>query len=131
MSFLKKLGQVVANVAGIVSGIGPFFGAAIPGASGTITKITSEIQQLAGVIATVEAIGQAVSTPLPGTEKLKAATPLVAQVILSSSVMVGKKIADPAKFQAGCAQLASGMADILNSLSDNQVTVTQPQDVKA
>lgn len=129
MTFLKKLGQVVVNIAGIVSGIGPIFSASIPKASGAINLVTSEIAQLAGVIATVEAVGQAVSTPLPGTEKLKAATPLVAQIILASSVMAGKKIADPAKFQLGASEVASGIADILNSLHDT-VEVTAPQDVK-
>lgn len=130
MTFLKKLGQVIANIAGIVTGVGPIFSAAVPKAGSTIAVITTDLQQIAGVIQTVEAIGAAATTAIPGAEKLRMATPLVAQAILQSTLLAGKHIANETLYKQGAQKVADGMADILNSLHDNGVSVTQPQDVK-
>ncbi len=130
MSFLKRLGQVIANIAGIASGIGPIFGTVVPKSATVVTTVISDLQQVAGVIATVEAIGQAATTPMPGAEKLRVATPLVAQVIMQSSLLAGKHIADPVKYQQGAQKVADGIADILNSINENSVQVIKPEDVK-
>lgn len=125
MTFLKKLGQVISNIAGIVTGIGPIFGTAIPQASSTIAVVTSDLQQIAGIIETVEAIGAAATSPVPGSEKLRMATPLVAQAILQSSLLAGKKIANEALYRQGANKVADGVADILNSLHEDGVQVTK------
>lgn len=117
MNFLKKFGSAILKVTQIVTGLGPVFSATIPQSSGAV--ITSELQQLAGVIATVETVGQALGTA--GADKAKAAGPLVAQVILQSSFMVGKKIADEALFTKACTALGGDVADLLNSLHDSAV----------
>ncbi len=119
MNFLKKFGSAILKITQIVTGMGPIFAQAVPQASGTITVVTSELQQLAGVIGTVEAIGQTLS--LPGTQKAQAAGPLVAQVILQSTFMAGKKIADEALFTKACTALGGDIADLLNSLHDSAV----------
>lgn len=127
MTFLKKLGQVIANIAGIASGIGPIFAAAIPKAAGAIATGISDLQAIASEIATVETIGNTVTNPaITGPTKLQMATPLVAQVIMQSALLAGKKIANPALYQVGSQKVADGMADILNSLHESGVTVTQP-----
>jgi hypothetical protein len=77
------------------------------------------------VITMVEAIGQAASVPMPGAEKLKVATPLVAQIILSSSMLAQHKIGDEVLFRQGCTSIASGMADVLNSLHGNPETINK------
>ena len=119
MNFLKKFGAAILKVTQIVTGIGPIFSAAVPQASNAITVATSELQQLAGVIGTVEAIGQAVN--LPGVQKAAAAGPLVAQVILQSTFMAGKRIADEALFTKACTAIGGDIADLLNSLQGNAV----------
>lgn len=131
MSFLKKLGIAIVNVAGIVSGVGPIFAASNAKAAGVIGTVTSDLQQVAGVIQTIEAAAQAASSPIPGAEKLKMATPLVAQAILQSSLLAGHKISNQALFQQGSQKVADGMADLLNSIDDGSLKVTQTQDVKA
>lgn len=128
MNFLKKFGQLVANIAGVVAGIGPIFAAAIPGKAGqAIQTGINDFEQVAGVVQTVETVFTTINGPdaKTGPEKLLAATPLVAQVILQSSALAGKKIADPTLFQSGCAKVAGGFADILNSIHPDAVQAVQ------
>ena len=73
------------------------------------------------IILQAEIMGQALS--LSGQDKLKAATPAMAQLILKSDALVGRKIDDPVKFERGVAAMTSGLADILNSLDDKVETV--------
>lgn len=119
MNFLKKFGQVALKITQIALGAVPLFSGVVPGGAGTITHIVDYLQQVAGAVQQVEIFGQALG--LPGTQKLIAATPAVAQIILQSSLMAGRKISDPVKFQAGCQQMAAGMADVLNSLKADGV----------
>lgn len=116
MTFLKKFGQVVAQILGLVTGIGPIFGASIPGSASAIAVAGDTLDRILGVILAVEATGAALT--LPGPQKLAAATPQVAQVILASAFLAHHDIADPAKFKASMTQITSGFADLLNSLKD-------------
>ena len=127
LSGLKKFGQIVANVAGIASGLGPIFKGALPGQAGTIDKVESEIGAIAEEIKTVETIGQILGTP--GPDKLKAAAPLVAQVILKSALLAGHEY-DQALFTEGSTDVANGFAKILNSIKPDKVSTIQPKDVK-
>ena len=121
MNFLKKIGKALASISGAVMGFSPLVQSIFPPSSGAISTVSGELTQVASVITTVEAIGE--SLALQGVQKLTAAGPLVAQVIIQSSMMVGKKIADQAKFSAACRGIASNMADLLNSLHDSGVQV--------
>jgi len=129
MTFLSKLGkvmQIAGKVVAVYLGFAPGF-AAMTGSKkdDAIVAATIEpLQQVAAIIVQVEAMAQALETPLPGPEKLKMATPIVAQIILASGIMVKKEIADPVLFKQGCASIASGMADVLNSLKDDVEMVT-------
>lgn len=117
MKFLTKLGQIILKATEIVSGIAPYASAAFPGHEGQIQTVSNDLAQVANVIVQIEAVGQTLS--IPGAQKLLAAAPGVAQVILKSSLLVGRKIADPALFKQGTTKVADGMADILNSLKDD------------
>lgn len=119
MSWLKKVGMILLRTTEIVTGLGPVVSALIPGKKddAIIQVVSQDLAQIASIIAQVEVIGQALG--LPGDKKLIAASAPVAQIILQSSVMVHHKIADPVLFQKGCASIASGMADVLNSLKDD------------
>ncbi len=119
MTFLKKLGSVLLKFTQILTGFSPVLSAAIPQAAGVITTVTGDLELLAKEISTVEAVGQALS--IPGNQKIVGAAPLIAQVVLQSSLMVGKKIADEALFTKACTALGGDIADLLNSLHDSAV----------
>jgi hypothetical protein len=118
MSWLSKAAMIALKVTEIVTGIGPLAAAIIPGDKDdkVIQKVSVDLAQIAQIIAQVEIFGQALG--LPGAQKLTAAAPSVAQIILQSSVMAKHEIADPALFKVGCTKVADGMADVLNSLKD-------------
>ena len=119
MTFLSKLGQAVLKGVAIVSGIAPVVSQTIPGASGPIQIISQDLTQIADIITQIEAIGQALGHK--GEDKLNAAQPLIAQVILKSTLLVNHKIANPDLFSKGTKAIAGGMADVLNSLHENGV----------
>lgn len=112
MRFLTKLGQVLLKVTSIISGVGPLF----PQYSKELDKTLITLGHIGGIVVNVEAFGQVLGTS--GPDKLKAASPLVAQLILRSDLLVGRKIDNPALFQSGVTKITDGMADILNSLDD-------------
>ena len=114
LSFLKKLGQILLKVTEVITGAGPLIQALVPNAAPTVRAISSDLAAIAGIIVQVEAVGQILGTP--GADKLRAATPLVAQAILQSSILVDRKIENPALFEQGARKIADGMADLLNSL---------------
>lgn len=125
-TFLSKLGkimQITGKVVGVYLGFAPGLAALTPSQKDDkiVAATVLPLQQIAGIVVQVEAMAQALDTPLAGPDKLKMATPLVAQIVLSSGVLAGKKIANPELFKQGCAQLGSGMADILNSIKESGV----------
>lgn len=132
MTFLSKLGQVMqiaGKVAAVVVGFGPVITALTPTKKDDewVANNANTLAEIAGVIAQVEAMAAALSQPLPGTEKLKMATPIVAQIVLAR-IVAGKKIDNPELFQKGCASIASGVADVLNSIKESEVKTTVVSD---
>lgn len=125
MKFLSKLGAIILKVTQIVVGFGPGLAAIIPGTKDDkiIQIISVDLQHVAAVVQQAEVFGQALS--LPGADKLKAAAPAVAQIVLQSALLANHAIEDPALFAQGCTKLADGMADILNSLKANIETVSK------
>jgi hypothetical protein len=125
MGWLKKAGVIIGQVTAAVVGLGPVITTLTPTKKddAALVVVQDTLNQLAGIVTQVEAMAAALSQPLPGSEKLKMATPMVAQVILASSLMARHKIANPALFQQGCASIGSGMADVLNSLKDDVDTI--------
>jgi hypothetical protein len=117
MKFLTKLGQILVKATQIVTGFGPLVQQFVPVAGNAVAEVTSDLDLLAQIISNVEAVGQV--TGLTGPDKLKAATPLVAQAILASSMLAKHKIADASLFNQGAQKIADGMADVLNSLKDD------------
>lgn len=127
MKWLSKAGLIILKMTEILTGFGPILTTLIPGDKDdkVVAAVSHELTQIAGIVTQVEAMAGALSQPLPGAEKLRMATPSVAQVILQSSMMAHHKIANPVLFQQGCSQIASGMADILNSLKDDIDTINK------
>lgn len=124
MTFLSKLGKIIATVTGLFLGFAPVIQKTYPGTGGVIDTVSKDLAEVGTVVANIEAIGQLKG--LSGADKAKAAGPLVAQIVLNSSLVAGKKIANPDLFQQGCQNISGGVADVLNSLhEDSTSTVLQ------
>lgn len=120
MSFLKKLGQILAKVFEIVSGVGPvltpFLGSGA--AAQTAETAVNDLTAIGQVVVQVET---AIQTPGSGSVKLAAAIPLVANIVKTSELVSGHQIANESLFIQGCTELAQGVVDVLNSLSGDSV----------
>ena len=135
-TFLSKLGKVlgtVVNIAGIAAGVGPilqgFLGSAgAAKAAVTVGTVTNDLTAIGGVVVQAEAI---IQTPGSGSAKLAAATPLVANIIQTSELLSGKKIANEALFIQGSQKITSGMADVLNALHPDAVNTNPGTSVAA
>jgi hypothetical protein len=125
LTFLKKAGQVIAGMAGIL----PLFQPAAamnPKIAGMLSTTEAELTKIGNVILQTEAFGNTLS--LKGPDKLKAAAPQVAQLVMASSLIAGKKIANQALFHLGSTKIGDGMADILNSLHEDEAKVIDVKD---
>ncbi|MBO0887486.1 hypothetical protein J2P12_00135 [Candidatus Bathyarchaeota archaeon] len=120
-SFLKKLGQIIANVAGVAAGVGPivipFLGAGkAPAVAATgINDLTS----IGSLVVQIEAAFAAIPGST-GAQKLQAAVPLVANIVRTSEMLAGKKIHDETLFTKGCTEITQGVVDLLNSIDQGE-----------
>jgi len=118
MGFLKKLGSIALKVTSLAVGFEPLVRASLSsGQDGKAELVFDRLEQVRDIIIQAEVFGQALS--LTGANKLEAAAPAVANLILQSTIMSGRKIDNPDLFRHGSKQMAAGMADILNSLKDD------------
>jgi len=124
MSFLSKFGKVLVKVIGVVVGVGPFIGAAIPGERDDrlIGKVKDTLQEVADLVLITEGMFAGVAGAT-GLQKLDAASPFVAQIIQRAEFMSGKEIMDEDKFAASIKTITGGFADLLNSLKDKGVEI--------
>lgn len=123
MKFLSKLGQIVVKGLQIITGLQPVVSSVNPQIGATIQTVSVDLAQIGDIIVNVEAVGQALG--IAGPDKLRAAAPQVAQIILKSAMLANHQIADGALFTQGSTKIADGMADVLNSLKDNIETTNK------
>jgi hypothetical protein len=117
MNWLKLIGLGILKAQQMFTGFSPLIKAGLSDRGDRVVdRIEDSLSDVATVVVQVEAIGAALQ--LSGTQKLTAATPLVAQLILKSDLMLGKKIDNPVLFNEGCGDLATGIVKILNSIKD-------------
>ncbi|HJZ83501.1 MAG TPA: hypothetical protein VKD91_24235 [Pyrinomonadaceae bacterium] len=125
MSFLKKLGQVLATVGAGALGVGPMV-APLFGSKGTqvagqvagfVGTAVNDFTAISSVIVQIETALQGKSGP----DKLQAAIALVGPIIKTSQIVSGKKIADPALLDKGIMGVTNAMVDILNSIHPDSV----------
>lgn len=121
MKFLSKLAQVALKVGQVVGIFGPLVSSVVPSSSVIVSRIFDVSTKFNEIVMQVELGASALTTPLAGAEKLKLAIPAFSEVILSSAALAGKKIANPTLYRAGVEKVASGWADILNSLHEDEV----------
>lgn len=119
-TFLSKLGKALATGLAIAAGVGPivipFLGSGK--AASIASTAVNDFTAIGQTVVSAEALIQGAGT---GAAKLAAATPLVTQIIQTSELVAGKKIANEALFVQGSSKITSGMADVLNSLEANAV----------
>lgn len=123
LTFLSKLGQIINQTAGLVPAFTPL-ATTLAGHPVPIMQTTSDqLTQIAGVIAGVEVIGQAIKAP--GTQKLTLSIPLVTQIVMASPLLHNKTVKNKQLFLEGVTDMSSGMAKILNSIDEASVEVQQ------
>lgn len=121
MSFLKKLGQVIATIGATALGIGPIvsplFGSKGDQVGGQIQTVANDLTLIAQVVAQIEAALQGQT----GADKRAAAIRLIGPIIKTSQIVSGKKIADPMLLEHGVGQITDGVVAVLNSLHEDSV----------
>ena len=123
LTFLKKLGQIIVNAAGIAVGIGPiiqpFLGS---GKAGTVvTTALNDFTAMGQTIAQIEAAFAAVPGST-GVQKLQAAIPLIQNIVKTSELVSGKKIANETLFIQACTEYAQATVDLLNSIDQKEAS---------
>lgn len=123
MTFLKKLGSILAKGLAIAVGIGPLIAPYLGSgkAAAVATTVVNDLTSIGQVVLQAEAL---IQTPGSGATKLAAATPLIQQILQTSQLLDGKKITQPALLTQGAGKITSGVADILNSVDPNAATPT-------
>ena len=124
LTFLKKLGQVIVNVAGIAAGIGPiitpFLGSGK--APSIASTVVNDLTQIGQVVVQIEAAFAALPAgTTTGAQKLQAVVPLVANIIKTSEMVAGKKIQNEALFTQAATEYAQATVDLLNSIHPDEV----------
>lgn len=126
LTFLKKAGIAIIDVASVVELGYPILGKFLPAkVAPVVSTAVSDLEALASVVTNVEAVAAAVPGTLTGAQKFAAALPPITKAIAQSSVLAGKKIKDQALFQKACNGYAQATVDLLNSVDPASV-VTQP-----
>jgi hypothetical protein len=114
-SFLKKLGKGILTGAGYVAGFAPMIKQYTPdNVDRKIDLVVDTSTKISDIVKVSEVMGQALQ--VPGPDKLKAAAPLVAQILLQSDAFKSHKIKDPVLFQQAAVKIADGFADAWNSV---------------
>jgi hypothetical protein len=126
MKFLSKLAEIFAKGLQIVAVFAGVSAKILPGSVNTEIQVVSEdLKEIGQVIVDGEQVGVALG--LKGPDKLKAAAPKVADILLQSAMLANHKIANPTLFSQGATKIADGMADVINSLHPDGITVTNKQ----
>ena len=122
MTFLKKLGQTLLKVLAIATSVGPivqpFMGSGK--AAQTTGTVVNDLTNIGSVIVQIETAFAAIPNST-GAQKLQAAIPLVANIIKTSELVSGKKIANEALFTQACTEYAQATVDLLNAVHPDEV----------
>jgi hypothetical protein len=126
MKFLSKLAEYFAKGLQIISIFAGVTAKVLPGPIATEVQVVSQdLDQVGQVILDSEQI--AVALGLKGPDKLKAAAPRVADILLRSAMLANHKIANSTLFTQGATKIADGMADVINSLHPDGIVVVNKQ----
>lgn len=124
VSFLKKAGQLIASGAEVaietIPELAPFIKFLPSKDQAIATTVTSTVSTDANFLLqatmSAEATGAALGTPgLSGAQKAAVAAVDIGQVFLNSSLLAGKKVTNPAAFNAAMVAIAGDVADAWNA----------------
>ena len=119
LGWLKTVGKVLAMVGSAASGVdlSAFFPSKfkplIDKVEGYIEK--SHLGEIGDAVVQVEAFSAALSAPLPGPEKLKAATPSVANIMLDFFKIRHMEVENEAEFLLASSDMTSAMVRAFNA----------------
>ena len=119
MSVLKKLGQLLFKGLLLAEGIQPLITPLL--GSGRAARIEGTVVNDFTSIGTVVVQIETALQGKPGADKLEAAIPLVRSIVMTSEMVIGKKVADDAKLTKGIEELTQAVYDILDSLHGDAV----------
>jgi hypothetical protein len=122
VSFLKKAGQILANVAAMEAGIEPIFKAALPATAGAAVDKLDLIFK--SVVATEGQFAAAFPAGQTGPQKLLAAASLVGPILGTVDTITGKPIANEAAYVKAVQTITGGIADLMNSLQSKADNTT-------
>lgn len=113
VSFLKKAGQILANVAAVEAGVEPIFKAAAPASVGAVIDKLDTVFK--SVVATEGQFAAAFPGQQTGPAKLLAAASLIGPLLSTVDTIRGKQIANEAAYVAAVQKITAGVADLLNA----------------
>ena len=122
MTFLKKLGQIIATGIELLTGLGPILSASLPSVAGPLQVVSKDLMAVANVVIQVEAIGA--SLGLVGADKLRAATGPVVQILMQSELLLGKPITDAAALNTAAQSMINAVVAMLNAIHPSAATAT-------
>lgn len=119
LTFLSKLAQIILSVSGIAQTIGPIIKPFLGSGEKAqyVTTVTNDLTAVGQVVLQAETLLQGTKK---GADRLAAAAPLVSNILKTSELIAGKKIADDALFSQAASKITSGVADLLNSISADE-----------
>lgn len=126
MSFLKKLGSIVAAIVDAITNMDllPLLTGALSKSSsavaGTVEKTIDRLTAAFNAIITAEQMFKAAGQAQAGSAKLKAATPFIAALVHDtiSELKPGAKPKDEAAFEDACTRATAALADALNAYGE-------------
>lgn len=122
VSFLKRAGQILANVAAVEAGLEPIFKSTLPvGAQPAVDKLDLIFKS---IVATEGQFAAAFPTGQTGGSKLLAAASLIGPVLSTVDTIRGKPIADEVALVAAVQTITKGIADYMNALKANADNAT-------
>ena len=122
MKFLNKLVAVVGVVLNTFTGFAPVVRQTFPEAGGVVDVISHDLAAIADVVTNVDLeVSALTDVTLTGAQKLVMSIEPVTNIIMSSALLSGRKIGNQALLEQGIEKVTSGMADIVNSLHEDEV----------
>lgn len=117
MNFFKKIADAlgkVLQIAGVASGLLQFLPQKQAAIAGTaVNDLTS--------VGSVLLMIQTALSNATGADKLKAALPLVVNIVKTSELVGQHQIADEARFTLGAQEILQGVYDVMNALKGDEV----------
>lgn len=107
------------NLAGIAAGVGPIITPFLGSGKAVVGTAVNDLTAIGSIIAQMEA-AFAVIPGSTGAQKLAASIPLVGNIIKTSELVAGKKIANEALFTQAIQEYAQATVDLLNSIHPDE-----------